>query len=168
MRGGQAPAHALLRCAHCRPLPLPHPIPNPRSPPAQCFPGEGPQLLAPALQALLRALLSGRESGLVTAAALGVYARVLLHNGAAFLGLFQAAAAAGAAPPEDAAAAPPQGAGGAEDPAARLLLWLVDLWLDKFDSIGQVQWGALVCGGWGWRGRGGVCKASVRGAGAGE
>lgn len=66
----------------------------------------------------------------MAAAALGVYARVLLHNGGAFLGLFQPAAAAGVAPPADAAPAP--------DPAARLLLALVDLWLDKFDSIGQV------------------------------
>lgn len=96
----------------------------------QCFPSEGPALLAPALRALLGCLLGGRESGLVVAAALGVYARVLLHNGPAFLGIFQAAAAGGLAPPAD---APEPGA----DPAARLLLALVDLWLDKFDSIGQ-------------------------------
>ena len=67
----------------------------------------------------------------MVAASLGVFARVLLHNPAAFLSLFQAAAAAGVAPPADAAA--PPGA----DPPARLLLALVDLWLDKFDSIGQ-------------------------------
>lgn len=107
---------------------------SPSNPPShfpQCFPGEGPQLLAPALQCLLADLLSGRESGLVVAASLGVFARVLLHNPSAFLALFQAAAAAGVAPPADAAA--PPGA----DPPARLLLALVDIWLDKFDSIGQ-------------------------------
>ena len=62
------------------------------------------------------------------AAALRVYARLLLQNGAAFLQLFQQAAPHVAAPAD----APP-----AADPAARLLLALVDLWLDKFDSIGQ-------------------------------
>ena len=85
--------------------------------------------MGPALQALLADVLSGREPGLVVAAALGAFARVLLQNGAAFLSLFQAAAAAGVAPPPD---APP-----AADPAQRLLLALVDLWLDKFDSIGR-------------------------------
>lgn len=112
-------------------FPIPSPprhFPNVRP---QCFPSEGPQLLAPALQCLLADLLSGRESGLVVAASLGVFARVLLHNPSAFLSLFQAAAAAGVAPPADAAA--PAGA----DPPARLLLALVDLWLDKFDCIGQ-------------------------------
>lgn len=107
------------------------PLPPLPPSPLQCFPSEGPQLLAPALQCLLADLLSGRESGLVVAASLGVFARVLLHNPAAFLSLFQAAVAAGVAPPADAAA--PPGA----DPPARLLLALVDLWLDKFDSIGQ-------------------------------
>lgn len=62
----------------------------PSPPPLQCFPSEGPQLLAPALQRLLADLLAGRESGLVAAAALGVYARVLLQNAPAFLQLFQA------------------------------------------------------------------------------
>lgn len=95
----------------------------------QCFPSEGPLLLAPALQRLLAALLAGRESGLVAATALGVYARVLLHNAPAFLHLFQHAAQQHMAPPAD---APPAG-----DPATRLLLALVDLWLDKFDSVGQ-------------------------------
>ncbi|KAL4857594.1 Importin-11 [Chlorella vulgaris] len=94
----------------------------------QCFPSQGPQLLAPALQCLLADLLAGREPGLVVAAALAVYARVLLQNGDAFLQLFQQAAPHVAPPPD----APP-----AADPAARLLLALVDLWLDKFDSIGQ-------------------------------
>jgi hypothetical protein len=98
------------------------------APPLQCFPSEGPQLLAPALQCLLADLLAGHESGLVVAAALRVYARLLLQNGAAFLQLFQQAAPHVAAPAD----APP-----AADPAARLLLALVDLWLDKFDSIGQ-------------------------------
>jgi hypothetical protein len=103
-------------------------LPPPPLAPPQCFPGEGPQLLAPALHRLLADLLAGRESGLVTAAALGVFARLLLHNGAAFLRMFQEAAAQ-VAPPVD---APP-----AADPAARLLLALLDLWLDRFDAIGQ-------------------------------
>jgi hypothetical protein len=106
----------------------PPPPPLPLALPLQCFPSEGPQLLAPALQCLLTDLLAGRESGLVVAAALRVYARLLLQNGAAFLQLFQQAAPHVAAPAD----APP-----AADPAARLLLALVDLWLDKFDSIGQ-------------------------------
>lgn len=65
------------------------PSPSPRflctRPPLQCFPSEGPHLLAPALQTLLADVLSGRETGLVVAAALGAFARVLLHNGGAFL-----------------------------------------------------------------------------------
>ena len=113
--------------------------------PLQCFPGEGPQLLAPALQRLLAAILSRPgESGVVTAAALGIFARVLLHNGAAFLQLCQSAAAAGvvAAPlaSDDGAAAAAAGTTAAAlpaDPAATLLLALLDLWLERFDSIGQ-------------------------------
>lgn len=105
----------------------------------QSFPGEGPHLLGPALQRLLADVLSGREPGLVVAAALGVFARVLLQNGPAFLALFQAAAPY-VQPPADAAGAGGTVAGGAggADPAQRLLLALVDLWLDRFDCIGQL------------------------------
>lgn len=79
--------------AHSDRLPC---APPGRRPAPQCFPSEGPQLLAPALQRLLADLLGGRESGLVSAAALGVYARVLLHNAPAFLQLFQASGGSGA------------------------------------------------------------------------
>ena len=62
----------------------------------QSFPSEGPQLLSPALQRLLGCCLlpGSSESGLVIAAALGVMARVLLHNAAFFLQFFEAAASA--------------------------------------------------------------------------
>lgn len=78
----------------------PHP-PTPKTlplPPTQCYPGDGPALLSPVLQRLLGCCLlppgSASESGQVVAAALGVLARVLLQNGAAFLQFFEAAAAA--------------------------------------------------------------------------
>lgn len=65
----------------------------------QILPSEGPALLSPALQRLLACCLlpgpgAAPESGQVVAAALGVLARVLLHNGAFFLQFFEAAAAA--------------------------------------------------------------------------
>ncbi len=62
----------------------------------QCFPSEGPQMLSPALQRLLGCCLlpQSGEPGMVVAAALGVMARVLLHNATFFLQFFEAAAAA--------------------------------------------------------------------------
>jgi hypothetical protein len=96
----------------------------------QAFPGEGPALAAPALRALLADLLAGREPAAVVAAALRVFARLLLHNPPAFLQLF-ADATPHVAPPAAAAAA--DGA----DPAQRLLLSFLDLWLDRVDAIGQ-------------------------------
>lgn len=72
------------------PIHPPHPLAH-----LQCFPTEGPAVLGPALQRLLAAsLLSQGESGLVVAATLGIFARVLLHNGAYYLQFFEAAAAA--------------------------------------------------------------------------
>lgn len=58
----------------------------------------------------------------MVAAALGVFARVLLQNGPAFLSLIEAAAVQVTLPPDAPAAA---------SPAQRLLLSLVDLWLDR-------------------------------------
>lgn len=104
--------------------------------PMQSFPQEGPTLLAPALQALLADVLSGREPAMVVAPALGVFARVVLHNSAAFLQLCAAAAPHIPLPPPD-ATDPTAAATAALDPPQRLLLALLDLWLDKFDSIGQ-------------------------------
>lgn len=93
----------------------------------QIFPAEGPTLLAPPLQALLADIMRGSEPGMVVAAAMNILARVLLHNPGAFLQLFQAAASTVVLPPESATEA--------ADPAQRLLLATLDIWLDKFDSI---------------------------------
>lgn len=62
-----------------------------------------------------------------------MFARLLLHNAAAFVQLFRTAAGH----PEFAAAAAAAGGGnGGADPAQSLLLGLLDLWLDKTDAIG--------------------------------
>ena len=93
----------------------------------QIFPADGPSLLAIPLQRLVADVMRGTEPGMVVAASMNIFARVLLHNPGAFLQLFQGAAASVVLPPE---AAPE-----AADPAQRLLLATLDLWLDKFDSI---------------------------------
>lgn len=97
----------------------------------QLFPQDGPALLRPALVALIRLLLSGQEPATVVAHGLGLLARVLVQNPQAFLQLFQAAGA------QLGAALPPPGQGEDPDPTSRLLLAVLDLWLEKFDSIGQ-------------------------------
>lgn len=61
---------------------------------------------------------------------MSVFARLLLHNTAAFLQLFRTAAGH-----SDFAAAAAAAATSA-DPAQALLLALLDLWLDKTDAIG--------------------------------
>ena len=103
----------------------------------QLFPAEGPSLLAAPLQLLLSVVLSRKESKMVVASALGVLARVLLHNPPAFLHLFQTAAAAtgGAHLLEDAAMNTNNQIILSSDPAHRLLLATLDVWLDAFDGI---------------------------------
>lgn len=66
---------------------------------------------------------------------MSVFARLLLHNSAAFLQLFRTAA--GHSEFAAAAAAAANGSGG--DAAQALLLALLDLWLDKTDAIGAQQ-----------------------------
>lgn len=65
------------------------------------------------------------------AAGLAVFARLVLHNATAFQQFLAAAE-----PNIAQTAAAPAGAGPL---GQRLLLVLVDLWMDKFDSIGQPQ-----------------------------
>jgi hypothetical protein len=51
----------------------------------QIFPAEGPSLLEPVLLKLMGTfILAGQESDMVVASACGVFARILLHNTAAF------------------------------------------------------------------------------------
>ena len=45
----------------------------------QAFPAEAPALLEPALLQLLSTVLAGKLSGVVLAAAFGVFSRLLLH-----------------------------------------------------------------------------------------
>ncbi|KAK9830439.1 hypothetical protein WJX72_011753 [[Myrmecia] bisecta] len=99
----------------------------------QCFPADAPLLLEPALQRLLAGILAGRESGLVVASSMSVFARVLLQSPPFFPQFF-----ARAAPHISLPQAQAQAAAGSQpaDPGQRLLLAFVDLWLDRFDAIG--------------------------------
>ncbi|DBA79077.1 hypothetical protein WJX77_002150 [Trebouxia sp. C0004] len=92
----------------------------------QCFPGEGPSLLQPALQRLLVMVLGDKESGLTVSNAVTVYARTLLQMPQWFLQFCDATG--------------PQlahlGTGLSSATGEQLLLAFLDRWLDKLDSIG--------------------------------
>lgn len=97
------------------------------------------------MQRLLALLLSGRESALLVSNALPLFARLALQHPAAFEQLLGGAAAAGVAvAPEVAAlAALPAGPGQQQQQQAvlagpeGLLVGLVGLWCESFDSIAQ-------------------------------
>jgi hypothetical protein len=86
------------------------------------------------LQRLLGLLLSGKESAVVVANSLALFARLLLQYPAAFEQLLGSAAAAGirANNPQQ----QQHQAGGSSSPE-ELLLGLVAVWCDAFDSIAQ-------------------------------
>jgi hypothetical protein len=92
-------------------------------------------------QKLLALVLSGRESGVVVANSLALLARLLLQNPKAFEQLIGRAAAAGTATAADQQQQQQQQAsvpgGGGSRSAEELLLALVTLWCEGFDSIAQ-------------------------------
>ena len=87
----------------------------------QAYPAQAPSLLEAGLIQLLGTLFVGKESAVVVAASFGVFARLLVHNGPAFVHLFQRAAAVMPAPAMQSAAP-------AADPSQALLLAYLDLW----------------------------------------
>ena len=96
------------------------------------FPGDAPALLAPALARLLAlVVLGGGEPDGVVANALGVVARLLLANPAAFQQLVASVAAGAAGVPVPAAAA--AAGGGVEG----VIGALAALWVDKMDAVAQ-------------------------------
>jgi hypothetical protein len=86
------------------------------------------------LQRLLGLLLAGKESALVVANSLALFARLLLQHPAAFEHLLGSAAAAGISAGSQ--QQQQQQDGGGSSPEA-LLLGLVSVWCDAFDSIAQ-------------------------------
>jgi hypothetical protein len=87
-----------------------------------------------ALDVMLSPSMPLPQQASCVAGAVSVFARLLLHNTAAFLQLFRTAAGH----PDLAAAAASAATGSAgNDPAQALLLALLDLWLDKTDAIGE-------------------------------
>ena len=92
------------------------------SPALQAFSADAPGLLEPALLRLLSAVLADAESSVVTSAAFGVFARLLIHNAPAMLRFFQRA---GALMP---AAAQLPGGGPPADSSQALLLAYLDRW----------------------------------------
>ncbi|KAK9787255.1 hypothetical protein WJX73_002919 [Symbiochloris irregularis] len=96
----------------------------------QVAPEQGPMLLRAPLQRLLGDILSGQESPIVEAAAMAVFARLLLHNGNFLLEVFVQAGSLG-----------PSGRQWPES-----FLQFLDQWLDRFDIIatdGQRKLSAL-------------------------
>ncbi|WIA40697.1 hypothetical protein OEZ86_004393 [Tetradesmus obliquus] len=96
-------------------------------------PQQAAPLVLPFMQRLLGLLLAGSESAVVVANSLALFARLLLQHPAAFEQLLGNAAAAGirAADPQQ-----QQQQGGGSSPEA-LLLGLVSVWCETFDSIAQ-------------------------------
>ncbi|WIA20394.1 hypothetical protein OEZ85_004815 [Tetradesmus obliquus] len=96
-------------------------------------PQQAAPLVLPFMQRLLGLRLAGSESAVVVANSLALFARLLLQHPAAFEQLLGNAAAAGirAADPQQ-----QQQQGGGSSPEA-LLLGLVSVWCEAFDSIAQ-------------------------------
>jgi hypothetical protein len=92
----------------------------------------------PFLQRLLALLLAGKESAVVVANSLALFARLLLQHPSAFEQLLGSAAAAGvrAGDPQQQQQQQQQQDGGSSSPEA-LLLGLVSVWCEAFDSIAQ-------------------------------
>lgn len=86
---------------------------------------DAPGLLEPALLRLLTVVLGDKESSVVTSAAFGVFARLLIHNAPAMLQFFQRA---GTLMP--AAAVHTPGSVSPGDPSEALLLAYLDLWYE--------------------------------------
>jgi hypothetical protein len=86
----------------------------------------------------LAVLLSGRESGLFKANAILLFARLLLQNQPAFEQMLGAAAACGiSAGPAGSSEQQQQQQGCSGSTPEQLLLALVAVWCDAFDSIAQ-------------------------------
>ncbi|KAF6254078.1 hypothetical protein COO60DRAFT_1642619 [Scenedesmus sp. NREL 46B-D3] len=92
------------------------------------LPQQAAPLVLPFMQRLLGLLLAGKESAVVVANSLALFARLLLQHPAAFEQLLGSAAAAGVR------AGSQQGGGSS---AEALLLGLVCVWCGAFDSIAQ-------------------------------
>jgi hypothetical protein len=89
-------------------------------------------LLFACMQRLLGLLLAGKESAVVVANSLALFARLLLQHPAAFEQLLGSAAAAGISVGNQ----QQQQQDGGSSPEA-LLLGLVSVWCEAFDSIAQ-------------------------------
>jgi len=94
------------------------------------------------LQKLLGLVLSGRESGVVVANSLALFARLLLQNPKAFEQMIGHAAAAGSTSAvhlqqQQQQILPGTPGGGSSRSAEGVLLALVTLWCEAFDSIAQ-------------------------------